>query len=76
MDEREKRAAARAGWAGVLSRLGEEDDAAAPSRATPSERVAMVWALTLDAWAMRGLPLPSYSRAELPGRMVRGRGAT
>ncbi|HVV82383.1 MAG TPA: hypothetical protein VHE35_04860 [Kofleriaceae bacterium] len=40
---------------------------------TPGERIAMVWALTLDAWAMRGAPLPDYRRDEMPGRLVRPR---
>lgn len=37
----------------------------------PGERVAMVWALTLDAWASAGRSLPSYARHETPGRMIR-----
>ena len=38
---------------------------------TPSARVAMVWELTLDAWASSGEPIPSYVRAQAPGRMLR-----
>ena len=40
-----------------------------------SERIAMVWQLTLDAWATSGKELPSYERSQMPGRLVRrGRG--
>jgi hypothetical protein len=77
MDENARaRAARRAGWPGSKSRLGDADDAVSTKATTPSERVAMVWSLTLDAWAMSGKPLPTYTRAEIPGRVVRGRGAT
>ena len=72
MDEGARaRAAARAEWPGRKARLGEEDDSVAPADATPSECVAMVWQLTLDAWAMMGKPIPTYTRAEMPGRIKR-----
>jgi hypothetical protein len=45
---------------------------AVPLDSTPGERLAMVWALTVDAWAMSGKPFPTYSRAETPCSMVRG----
>lgn len=38
---------------------------------SPAERLAMVQRLTLDAWAMSGRPLPSYGRADMPGRVIR-----
>lgn len=38
---------------------------------TAAERIAMVWQLTLDAWAMSGQPLPTYARHEAPGRKGR-----
>jgi hypothetical protein len=40
---------------------------------TPGERVAMVWQLTLDSWASMGAQIPTYTRAEAPGRVIRGR---
>lgn len=55
----------------VKRRLGEEDSPAAPAGASPSECFAMVWPLTLDAWAMTGRPLPTYLRTNIPGRLVR-----
>lgn len=38
---------------------------------TPAELMGMVTELTLAAWAMRGTPLPSYSRKQMPGRVIR-----
>lgn len=38
---------------------------------TPGERVAMVWQLTVDAWALGGREIPSYPRHSMPGRVVR-----
>jgi hypothetical protein len=55
-----------------MRRVALEDERAPDvSGLTPSERVAMVWRLTLDAWAFRGEPIPSYARGESPGRIVR-----
>lgn len=77
VDERERRRAARAHWPIEKARLGEESSANPPlETTTASERMAMVWHLTLDAWAMSGRPVPAYTRADMPGRMVRGRGTT
>jgi hypothetical protein len=72
MDEQARaRAAARAKWPGKKTRLGEEDESVVPSGASPSECVAMVWQLTLDAWAMMEKPIPTYTRAKMPGRVSR-----
>jgi len=38
----------------------------------PSTRIAMVWPITLDAWATSGRPIPDYDRAHAPGRLLRG----
>jgi hypothetical protein len=37
---------------------------------TPEERLAVMWQLTLDAWASAGRPIPTYSRAETPIRVI------
>ncbi len=45
----------------------------APERAadsTPEERLERMWPLALDAWASSGKPLPSYTRATMPGRKL------
>ncbi len=72
-----ERARARSQWPGKVLRLEDEDGGAlAPAGTSPAELVASVWSLTLDAWALSGRPLPTYTRAEMPGRVVRGRGPT
>lgn len=70
-EARAARARARAGWAGRVSRDGDHLPALAPLDSTPGERLAMVWRLTLDAWAFAGRPLPDYERSEAPGRVLR-----
>ncbi|CAN5325304.1 hypothetical protein BH23GEM2_BH23GEM2_20280 [soil metagenome] len=37
---------------------------------TPSERIALVAELSRRAWALTGQPLPSYTRATMPVRVV------
>lgn len=37
---------------------------------TVAERLAATWELTLQAWAVAGLPLPDYDRAHMPIRLV------
>jgi hypothetical protein len=67
------RAAARAGWPIRRAKLGDDDASTPAESSTASERFARIWAVTLDAWALSGAPLPTYTRAETPGRVVRGR---
>ena len=38
---------------------------------TAEERLAMMWELTLGAWSLTGKPLPDYTRANMPGRIIR-----
>ena len=61
---------ARGSWPIRVYRLGSEpgDDLSATTTAT--ERLAMVWPLTLEAWAVAGKSLPGYSRGETPIRIV------
>jgi hypothetical protein len=70
-DDREWRARARSQWPGELTTLEQQSDAALVLHGTPGERVAMVWRITLDAWAMSGRPMPEYERANMPGRLIR-----
>ena len=53
------------------SRLGEEPNDDLSRETTPAERLAMMWELAVQAWLLAGKPLPSYSRQETPGRVVR-----
>jgi hypothetical protein len=71
-DESARRAAARAGWPGLKTTLTDApgaDDLRATT--TAEQRLAMMWELTLGAWALTGLPLPDYTRANMPCRLVR-----
>lgn len=36
------------------------------------DRLAMMWGLAQEAWAVAGLPIPDYRRADAPGQMFRG----
>jgi len=58
-------AISRQDWPARVVRLGAEGDDLL-TRTSPEERLAMVWLLTLDAWAFAGLTLPTYSRSEAP----------
>jgi hypothetical protein len=71
--DRAARALRRAGWPGSVTTLDDQADAALVRDATPARRIAMVWEITLDVWASSGRPLPSYARAEIPGRLIRSR---
>jgi len=69
--ERAERARRRAAWPSALSTLEDQADAAIVRHGTAEERIAMVWRVTLDAWAISGRPLPRYTRAQMPVRIVR-----
>ena len=52
--------------------IGAEAQAAAsPQPLTPEQRLAMVTVLTRRMWELTGLPVPSYERAAMPGRVRR-----
>ncbi len=38
---------------------------------TVEERLGMMWPLAVRAWRLSGRELPSYTRAEMPGRVLR-----
>ncbi len=50
--------------------LGQEpgDDLSASTSAV--ERLAMLWALSEEAWAFAGFTMPTYGRHEIPIRIV------
>ena len=70
-DARQARAAARRDWPIRKFRLGHEPNDDLTGATTASERMVMVWRLSLDAWAMTGRPLPVCRRDQIPGRVVR-----
>ncbi len=47
-------------------RLGEEPGDDLSGTTTAEQRLAMVWPLTLEAWALAELPMPTYARHETP----------
>lgn len=66
------RTLARAGWPGVKTNLAEACGAEDLSATTTvEERLAMMWPLALSAWSLTGQPLPDYTRAQMPGRVIR-----
>jgi len=71
-EARRRRAEKRREWPIQKFALGAEPELDLTAL-TPGERVAMVWRLTLDSWATMGAEMPTYTRAEAPGRVIRGR---
>ncbi|MBX3220817.1 MAG: hypothetical protein KF795_09875 [Labilithrix sp.] len=67
-DERRR---ARAAWPIRRATLGGEPltDDRIPDDV--DARIAMVATLTSSQWAFAGKPLPRYSRAEIPGQVIR-----
>lgn len=60
------RVEARRAWPVRKVRLGEEPSEDLSFSTTPGERLAMMWQLACDAWAMAGLPIPDYPRNRMP----------
>lgn len=69
--ERRARARARAAWPMRRFALGEEPRDELLATTTAEERIAMVEELSVQAWLLTGRPFPSYTRAEMPGRVIR-----
>jgi hypothetical protein len=63
------RAAARGAWPVQLAALGARPGSG--HYGTPEARVAMVWPLTLEAWALSGRSIPVYAREATPLRLCR-----
>ena len=70
--EADRRARAAARETIAVRKVAFEDEAAPDYRDLDrSERVALVWSITLDAWASGQRPIPDYPRSEAPGRVLR-----
>lgn len=52
---------------------GEEASDDLSATTTVAERMAMMRPLALAAWSVAGLPLPEYTREQMPIRLVRRR---
>jgi hypothetical protein len=68
---RDARVAARARWPIRVVPLSTavRDDLSLVT--TAEERLTMMWELTLDAWAVAGRTVPTYSRGDTPVRIIR-----
>ena len=73
MSTAEERRAARSSWPIRKVRLGEEELVDPRDTSTVDERVALVRQLTREQWAISGLEIPTYTRSEMPGRVIRPR---
>jgi hypothetical protein len=72
VDEAQRaRAEARRDWPGTVTTLEAQDGAAIVREGTPVERMAMVWRVTRDTWILAGRSFPRYTRATMPGRVIR-----
>lgn len=58
-------------WPVEVHELGQDSVDDLSEITTPEDRLAMVWELTIRAWTLTGLALPSYSRSETPVRVIR-----
>jgi len=61
----------RSNWPIRRHRLGEEPGDDIANVTTPDERLAMMWSLAKEGWALAGRELPVYDRASIPTRLLR-----
>jgi hypothetical protein len=73
MSSFDERRRARAEWPIRKIALGDEPLTDARDCSTVDERLALVRTLTMRCWAFSGRPVPTYTRANMPGRLVRRR---
>jgi len=67
----ERRRSHAADWPIRKYALGEEPAVDPLDRSTVDERLASMWPLARAAYRLAGVPLPTYSRAQMPGIMIR-----
>ncbi len=72
--ERQARAASRRSWPMRTFPLGGEPSDDISRYTTATERLAMMWPLSRNAWLLAGRPLPDYARHSVPGRVMRPAG--
>lgn len=72
MADRQSRSAQRSQWSVRIVRgVVGKHEAAALEETSPEQRLAMMWELVVQAWALADRPLPEYSRHETPVRVLR-----
>ncbi len=70
-DDTEVRRRARHNWPIRKLELGQETSDDISAETTMQDRLAIMWPLAVRAWTFSGRELPRYSRAEIPGRIIR-----
>lgn len=65
-----ERARRRRDWPIRSYTLGSEPGDDLSATTTAEERLAMMWPLALEAWALTGKPMPEYSRSTMPVRVL------
>ena len=58
-------------WPVRIFRLGEEPGDDLSATTTPGQRLEMVWTLRDRMWELTGRPIPTYSRSEMPIKIIR-----
>lgn len=53
--------------------LGQEPSEDISATTTAEERLSMMWPLAVRAWSLTGRPFPSYTRENIPSRIIRGK---
>ena len=67
MPDDDRRRSDRSAWPVRVCRLGDEPRA---DESTASDRLAMMWELVVQSWAMAGRTIPDYERRDAPVRIV------
>ena len=70
-DEREKRASQRAKWPGRKMTLEEAAQQEPAGPVPPAQLFQVMWQLAVDAWTLSGREIPTYSREDAPGKVIR-----
>jgi hypothetical protein len=55
----------------ALRAAGEEELVDPRDASSVDERIVLVWTLTRELWAFMGKEIPTWARAEMPGRLSR-----
>ncbi len=58
-------------WPVRVFRLGEEPGDDLSATTTPGQRLEMVWTLRDRMWELTGRPIPTYSRSEMPIKIIK-----
>jgi hypothetical protein len=68
MQDDESRRAQRKHWPVVATTLANETNNIADT-STLTERIAAMWPLALEGFALAGIPIPDYARRDAPTRL-------